>query len=374
MYPTQHQRSHQHQLYCPYPFCPRHTKGFNTPKALAAHIKATECLQAYYRNRRINAMLVPDDGNQYTANSQHLDEAVITLTQANAPTSYIRVAQMDRLHPSNNTNHSSSSTTTNDSCTSQNQQNNQDQSSPHNSSHSTHTSMDESSDPQFADFVITTSTQTSNIDPNSSLENPSISSSLQQHHQEQHQEQQQDNDNTTDSQVSPVPFSNIPHDLSSNDMQQHQNNNDIPSQNDPLQKNLICSTPELRSGVSMMRLLEDMSAPNYALNEILKWAEQSSQQNVDFARCHKTRKVNINWIHNTVKGSKHLRPMERPVQLEDGRQFNVVVFDFAAQLLSLLQDESIMQWDNLALNKNNPFQQYSPPDDRKAECNSASCY
>ena len=28
--------------------------------------------------------------------------------------------------------------------------------------------------------------------------------------------------------------------------------------------------------------------------------------------------------------------MERSVQLQDGRQFNVVVFDFAAQLLSLL--------------------------------------
>ena len=140
------------------------------------------------------------------------------------------------------------------------------------------------------------------------------------------------------------------HDLQISSTPQQETTTDIQ------QRLLVCSTPEQRSVISLMRLLE------------------ATEHKVNFSECSKTKKANISWVKNVVHGSNYLLPKEKKVELEDGRSFNVVAFDFAAQLLSLLQDKTIMQWENLSLNENQPFHPYLPPDGCISECNSGTCY
>ena len=67
-----------------------------------------------------------------------------------------------------------------------------------------------------------------------------------------------------------------------------------------------------------------------------------------------------------------LLPKLQSVQLEDTSTVSVVTFDFVAHLMSLLHDNNLMQWDNLALNPDDPFAPYSAAE--LSECHSAQCY
>ena len=107
--------------------------------------------------------------------------------------------------------------------------------------------------------------------------------------------------------------------------------------------------------VSLMRILDNMNAPDYALEAILKWARNSHAQRFDFNPPASTRNANLKWMRKFIKNSNMLLPKTHHIQLEDTTTVQVVTFDFVAHLLSLLHDTTLMQWDNLALNPDDPF-------------------
>ena len=406
-------------LFCPYPFCSRHKKGFKNPKALSAHLSVTDCLHQLPLNNRANRLFTTQQ-NEPTedAGATHaFDNMEVTLTQPTTPTTYSRNAVADRLHPTNHsltetendmlstssTNTQSSISNRQNSSTSNSNQLDEKQDSngsqsenqhpstmSENSSfdettglHSKSLSSEQSSDPEYGDYVAhsTSSSDLQSILVYASQHQQAVeTSSLSIHgtntsglseamaHSSIDEHSNWPSSTNTDN---PPPLEYI------NVTQQHDHHTPSASQlqlTDIQQPLLLYSTPEQRSVISLMRLLEDIDAPDYALNEILKWAEEATEQDINFSQCLKTKKANINWVKNVVHGSNYLLPKEKKVELEDGRNFKVVVFDFAAQLLSLLQDKSIMQWENLSLNENQPFHPYLPPDGCISECNSGTCY
>jgi hypothetical protein len=60
----------------------------------------------------------------------------------------------------------------------------------------------------------------------------------------------------------------------------------------------------------------------------------------------------LNSVHNVNK----LLPFVRRVDVDHGSPSDVICFDFVAQLLSLLQNPSIMRAENLAIDINDPLE------------------
>ena len=79
-------------------------------------------------------------------------------------------------------------------------------------------------------------------------------------------------------------------------------------------------------------------------------------------------------MRSVIQDAKYLLPKEQIVQLDNTATVPVVTFDFATHLLSLLQDKSLMQWDNLCLDPTDPFEAYSTVCTTVNECNSGLCY
>lgn len=137
----------------------------------------------------------------------------------------------------------------------------------------------------------------------------------------------------------------------------------------------ISSSTSQRCMVKLMKILEDMSAPDYALELIIDWAQASLADGFDFAPKNKTRTGNLANIYNAVHNSTLLLPSVISVPLlEHHRPVDVIVYDFVPQFLSLLQDPSLMQGPNLNLDPANPFARYQSPDLVLGEMHSGSVY
>ena len=76
-------------------------------------------------------------------------------------------------------------------------------------------------------------------------------------------------------------------------------------------------------------------------------------------------------LHNM---HQHL-PQVMLVDLEDHNNIrDVIRFDFATSLLSLLQDHNLMQPENLAVSVDNPTSMYMPSDNKYSEAHTGECY
>jgi hypothetical protein len=70
------------------------------------------------------------------------------------------------------------------------------------------------------------------------------------------------------------------------------------------------------------------------------------------------RSKNVNALINSVRNGKKLLPFVRRIDIDHGSPSDVICFDFVAQLLSLLQNPSIMTAENLAIDINDPLKPY----------------
>ncbi|KAI2492881.1 hypothetical protein MHU86_21660 [Fragilaria crotonensis] len=84
------------------------------------------------------------------------------------------------------------------------------------------------------------------------------------------------------------------------------------------------------------------------------WARSASADNYSYnpvggLSCAK----NVDALINSVCNGKKLLPFVQRVDVDHGSPSDVICFDFASQLLSLLQNPSIMTAENLAIDMDN---------------------
>jgi hypothetical protein len=129
---------------------------------------------------------------------------------------------------------------------------------------------------------------------------------------------------------------------------------------------------------SLMYLLDSMECPDYAFKSIMEWARKCFEAGFDFNPKSKTSLRNLNWMYDALHNAEQMLPhqehIELPNPLSNMKSMNVICYDFAPQLLSILQDPKMMAGNNLLLDKNNPLAMYKLPDNRLGEALSGSVY
>ena len=106
--------------------------------------------------------------------------------------------------------------------------------------------------------------------------------------------------------------------------------------------------------VKLMKLLDDMNCPDYALPSILKWVCDVQDYNHNFDSTPRNRDANITWMRNMLKNSNYLLPVSVSIEIPPSKEMDVVFFDFVPQLLSLIQDSKKMVQENLVIDVTNP--------------------
>jgi hypothetical protein len=132
---------------------------------------------------------------------------------------------------------------------------------------------------------------------------------------------------------------------------------------------------EHRCIVNLLKLLEDAQCPDYMLQSILQWAYNAKMVGFDFNPRATTRKANVQWMYKALRNSHQRLPQVMSLHLEDHDDAqDVVCFDFAPALLSLLQDDKLMLPHNLVINLDDPTSMYMPSDNKFGEANTGERY
>jgi hypothetical protein len=93
----------------------------------------------------------------------------------------------------------------------------------------------------------------------------------------------------------------------------------------------VSCTTEQRSMVKLMKLLDDMEAPDYAVESIMEWAQTALSEGFDFRPKRKCRDGNLMDVYNKVHNSTKLLPSIVPVEvLEFTDPVDVITYDFVS--------------------------------------------
>ena len=132
-----------------------------------------------------------------------------------------------------------------------------------------------------------------------------------------------------------------------------------------------------KSFVKLMNLLDDMEAPDYAFQSIMQWAQECYLDGLNF-NPSMTHKANLTWMYKSIHNSKHMLPHLEKITLPDPlpriSTMDVICYNFVAQLLSILQDKSIMTRENVVLDPDDPLAMFEPKDGCLGEALSVSFY
>ena len=95
-------------------------------------------------------------------------------------------------------------------------------------------------------------------------------------------------------------------------------------------------TLEQQCMINLIKLLEDMNCPDFAVTKIIDWARTSYNAGFDFIPTSKTRYGNIQWMKKIAVNNSAFYPKLETVHLNDQTKIDVVCYNFTAQLLQLL--------------------------------------
>jgi hypothetical protein len=127
--------------------------------------------------------------------------------------------------------------------------------------------------------------------------------------------------------------------------------------------------------VALLKLLNDINAPDYAFGQLLQWGCNAMSDGYTFnPPCGVNRNRNIAGLYDTLHNADKLRPRVQTVVCPPAEPSDVITFDFAPQLLYLLQNPENMTTDNLILDPQHPLKRYDPPDGRLGEACSGTVY
>lgn len=114
---------------------------------------------------------------------------------------------------------------------------------------------------------------------------------------------------------------------------------------------VVTHLSEQRVHVELLHLLEKAEAPDYLFKDIIDWASRAKSHNYSFSPNVSSRPAVLKDLqsHFNMQG---LRPRISELKLEAvAKKVPMVYFDFQQQLISLLTDTSLMQPENLVINK-----------------------
>ena len=116
----------------------------------------------------------------------------------------------------------------------------------------------------------------------------------------------------------------------------------------------VSHTVEQRMNLELIKLLDSMGCPDDGMNRVLKWADRANQLGYDFQPPRTTRKAQIEEFYKVFK-LENLRPRTTIVPIRTNSpelptEIDVVFFDFATMLLSVLTNPEIMNSDKLLIN------------------------
>ena len=119
-------------------------------------------------------------------------------------------------------------------------------------------------------------------------------------------------------------------------------------------------TSDQKWTIALLKLLDNMNAPDYAFTAVLKWARGASKEGYSFhPEGGQSRMQNVDVLFNSVKNTNRLLPSVKRVDMPHGPACDVITFEFAPQLLSLLQNSALMTAENSAISIANPLAPYS---------------
>ena len=134
-------------------------------------------------------------------------------------------------------------------------------------------------------------------------------------------------------------------------------------------------TTDQKWTIALLKLLDDMNAPDYAFEKIIKWARGAKNDNYSFyPQGGLSRSKNVDVLFSSMTNATKLLPNIQTVQVPHGPSIDVITYHFVPQLLSLLQNRKIMLQENLVIDCNNPLLQYQSPDGKLGEALSGSVY
>ena len=134
-------------------------------------------------------------------------------------------------------------------------------------------------------------------------------------------------------------------------------------------------TTDQKWTVSLLKILDEANAPDYAFGQVvLEWARLASSGGYSFRPVGgHSRSKNVDALIKSVCNADKLLPFVHRIDVPEGTS-DVVCFDFVSQLLSLLQNPSIMTAENLLLDVNDPLKQYESPNNVLGEAMSGYVY
>jgi Plavaka transposase len=127
--------------------------------------------------------------------------------------------------------------------------------------------------------------------------------------------------------------------------------------------------------VSLLKMLNDMNAPDYAFRNIIQWGYAAQAEGYTFQPPGGiNRNSNIALIYDSLHNAEKLRPSVRTVLCPPMDPSDVIIFEFAPQLLYLLQNPTIMTSTNLILDPLEPLKRFVPSHGHLGEACSGTVY
>jgi hypothetical protein len=127
--------------------------------------------------------------------------------------------------------------------------------------------------------------------------------------------------------------------------------------------------------VALLKVLDDINAPDYAFHTILTWARAAIADVFCFQpEGGTTCRRNLERLFAMMNNAMQLLPTVRTVAVPHGPSSDVITFDFVPQLLRLLQNRTIMTQDNLLIDVHYPLLPYTSPDGVQGEKLSVQVY
>ena len=139
----------------------------------------------------------------------------------------------------------------------------------------------------------------------------------------------------------------------------------------------VSFTTDQKWTVALLKLLDEIQAPDFAFGKILNWGCEAARDKYSFyPQGGLERNKQIDLLFNFVENAKDLLPAVCPVPTVDANEgyiTDVIAYDFVPQLLSLLQNRNIMIEENLLLDVSDPLKPFEGPGQVRGEAISGLC-
>jgi hypothetical protein len=148
-----------------------------------------------------------------------------------------------------------------------------------------------------------------------------------------------------------------------------------PTEADTIKESQFIFSTDQKWTILLLKILDDMNAPDYAFESILKWACNAHADGYSFyPNGGQSRIHNIDVLFKSVANAQRLLPSVISVAVPHGAPCNVITYEFAPQLLNLLQNPAVRTAENLLIDIQNPLKPYESPNGRLGNALSGSVY